>query len=204
MPTHGSVQLDGKRKMHNEPQEVRTTDELPAEATLRSGRVHLHAHTQSWGYLKALAFKPYAYITGPRRILSDEDILLYWARQKTTVDHDKTQDGDVPGQGVAAAEAPASSNDIHPSPDEFQTSKCESTSAGTSSSHTPENTCVICLSTEVNALIRPCGHTATCMRCAEGMWNDKPARCPICRMPIDSVYCTPHRTPSRAPRLQQH
>ena len=192
MPPYGSVQLDGKRKVRNEPQEVR-------------GRFVLNAHDKSWGYLMALAFNPVAYITGPRRILTEEEIILYWARQKARVEQNKTQDGDGPVQEVAEVEAPASSLHLNPPPYELPTSVCESTSVQTSecestagvsssvsSSDAPENMCVICLSTEVNALIRPCGHTATCMRCAEGMWKDQPARCPICRMLMDSVlYASP-------------
>lgn len=235
MPTDGSVQLDGKRKVRNEPLELQAMGELPPTIPPRSGRVQLNAHGQSWGYLMALAFRPIMYTTGPRRYLSEEEVILYTYRQKTQVEHDKREGGDLPanvvGQAclvsdadlgcafdVAAAEqavasqishldpslstrgvqdsprkAPCdsmvaveavSSNDFHT--EEPQTSDDESAS-GVSKSSDGANTCVICLSMEVNSLIRPCGHTAMCMRCADDVCNHPPPRCPICRMTIDSV-----------------
>ena len=237
MPTNGSVQPKGKRKVAHEPEEQWAMGELPAEGPKQAGRIQLNAHGQSWGYLMALAYSPVTYTTGPRRTLSDEEIVLYSSRQKAQVERDldwesvqdaeraclaaeanlgcaidlvhaeqavtsqighleaalstgavHRSDGKAPCDSMTAAEAPASSTDFHP--EQPQASDDES-AAGVSKTLDEGNACVICLTAEVNALIRPCSHTATCLRCAEDVYNHSPPRCPVCRMPIDSVLYAP-------------
>ena len=45
--------------------------------------------------------------------------------------------------------------------------------------------CVVCLDAARSALMKPCGHTSTCMACARRLpW---PLHCPACREPIEGV-----------------
>jgi len=48
------------------------------------------------------------------------------------------------------------------------------------------NMCCICVSSEVNTVIAPCGHAAYCSECAEESikYSD---RCPVCRVKVTSI-----------------
>ena len=41
--------------------------------------------------------------------------------------------------------------------------------------------CVICLDSEVNSVLIPCGHVSSCMNCVHSLHS-----CPICRTPVQS------------------
>lgn len=53
-----------------------------------------------------------------------------------------------------------------------------------------ESTCIICCVEQKNAVINPCGHLVTCMKCGDLILNKSSflakARCPICRRDITS------------------
>lgn len=54
------------------------------------------------------------------------------------------------------------------------------------SSPVPEElTCVVCLESEADACLIPCGHVNLCMVCTSKL--PQPRRCPICRMEVDSA-----------------
>lgn len=51
----------------------------------------------------------------------------------------------------------------------------------------PEEPCAVCMDQRSQAILRPCGHTQICFRCACRL---NPRLCPLCRTPIDRIVIT--------------
>ena len=51
--------------------------------------------------------------------------------------------------------------------------------------------CSVCFEGEREALIRPCGHVATCISCALKIHENSDRRCVICRTLIEDVLPVP-------------
>merc|ERR1711968_17398 len=51
----------------------------------------------------------------------------------------------------------------------------------------PDQKCVVCFTEERNSAFLPCGHGVCCFDCAEKIYKDRDAKCPMCRASIDKV-----------------
>ncbi|CAN0917977.1 E3 ubiquitin-protein ligase APD1 [Linum grandiflorum] len=79
--------------------------------------------------------------------------------------------GDAHEESVAAAGSSSTSN-----------------GAGAGATHDDEEgqvkLCVICYDEERNSFFVPCGHSVTCLACAQRIFNEENKVCPVCRRPI--------------------
>ena len=52
-----------------------------------------------------------------------------------------------------------------------------------------KDTCKICFTEKINAVILPCGHFALCIDCAKNLLRRNPrnTKCPICRNAVTNI-----------------
>jgi hypothetical protein len=50
-----------------------------------------------------------------------------------------------------------------------------------------EKECTVCLSTDSNAIIMPCGHMCVCLDCGKQLQKSSQNLCPVCRGAIQTL-----------------